>query len=247
MFGVSLRDLQDTNGITDPRALRVGQELIIPEQNRPEAQAPTAEPTPLPFVIENLTLSNTSLGGVWGLGEIHNTSGQYLEQVAVSAALLDGDGNTLAQEEALVQVDLVAPDERAPFAARFRDPPSTFASYLFTAASGLPGYVGSYYRDLIVTDSKGDGERYATYTVSGRISNIGPEDAVDVVVTVTIYDAVGRVIGTRRVPPDHNVIPRGGATTFTVHLTPIGGPVSSYRVSVLGRRLATPTPEGNSQ
>ena len=87
-FGVSLRDLQDTNGITDPRTLRVGQELIIPEKAPPKDDSPTATPTPLPFVIENVTFSHTALGGLWGLGEIRNTSGMDLEQVALSAALL---------------------------------------------------------------------------------------------------------------------------------------------------------------
>ena len=92
-------------------------------------------------------------------------------------------------------------------------------------------------------DLSGEGERYAAYTLSGRVSNVGPEDAVDVVVTATIYDALGRVIGTRRAPPEHNVIPRGGSTRFTVQFTPIGGPVADYRVTALGRRLPTPTPE----
>ena len=71
-------------------------------------------------------------------------------------------------------------------------------------------------------DSQGEGERYSTYTVSGKITNVGPEDAVDVVVTATIYDALGRVIGTRRAPPEHNVIPRGGR--YDVH-----GPAHSHR------------------
>jgi LysM repeat protein len=242
-FGVSLRDLQDTNGITDPRTLRVGQELIIPEKDELQNDIPTAVPTPLPFVIENVTFSNTALGGLWSLGEIRNTSGLDLEQVAISTTLLDDDGNVLAAEEVPVQVDLIAPGERAPFALRFHAPPRTFASYLITPLSAIPGYTGNYYRDLIVKDSSGEGERYSTYTVSGKISNIGPEDAVDVIVTTTIYDALGRVIGTRRVPPEHNVVPRGGDTTFTVQITPIGGPVSSYEVTVLGRRLPTPTPE----
>ena len=242
-FGVSLRDLQETNGITDPRGLRVGQELIIPDKEQPNDQSPTVIPTPLPFAIENVSLANTTLGGLWGMGEVRNTSGLDLEQVTVSAVLLDSKGISLTLEEAPVQVDLIAPGGRAPFAVRFREPPRAFASYLITPLHAIPGYTGNYYRDLVVNETRGEGERYSAYTVSGRISNVGPEDAVDVVVTVTIYDALGRVIGTRRVPPEHNVIPRGGSTTFAVQLTPIGGPVSKYGVAVLGRRLTMPTPK----
>jgi LysM repeat protein len=242
-FGVSLRDLQETNGITDPRTLRVGQELIIPEQTAPQDLGPTQIPTPLPFAVENVIFSYTPLGGLWSMGEIRNTSGLDLEQAAVSIILLDSDGTTLAEEKAPVQVDLIAPGERAPFAVRFSEPPREFSSYLVTPITGIRGYTGNYYRDLLVEDTTGEGERYSVYTVAGNISNVGPEDAVDVAVTVTIYDALGRVIGSRRIPPEHNVIPRGGRTTFSVQLTPIGGPVADYRVTVLGRRLPTPTPE----
>jgi LysM repeat protein len=242
-FGVSLSDLQDTNGITDPRSLRVGQELIIPEQAVTSEQTPTVVPTPLPFAIENVTFSNTPLGGLWSMGEIRNTSGMDVEQAEVSILLLDDEGKTLAEEEASAQVSLIGPGERAPFAVRFHEPPRAFSSYLITPISAIPGYAGSYYRDLVAEHTEGEGERYSTYTVTGDIANVGPEDAVDVAVTVTIYDALGRVIGTRRVTPAHNVILRGGKTTFTAQLTPIGGPVTSFHVSALGRRLPTPTPE----
>ena len=66
---------------------------------------------------------------------------------------------------------------------------------------------------------------------------------MEVDVTVTIYDALGRVIGTRRAPPEYNVIPRGGQSPFVLELTPAGGPVASFQVQALGRRMPTPTPD----
>ena len=74
------------------------------------------------------------------------------------------------------------------------------------------------------------------------MANVGPEDSVDVVVLATLYDALGRVVAIRRGPPEHNVVLRGGETTFTLDLTPAGGPVDHFRVDVLGRRVPTPTP-----
>ncbi len=241
-FGVTVRDLQDTNGITDPRALRVGQELIIPEREDANDATPTVEPTPLPFSVGNISFVNTPLGGLWCFGEIHNTTGTYLEQAGVVILLLDQDGTTVAEAEDFVQVELLKPGERAPFAVRFPVPPQSFASYLALPRKGVQGYVGSYYLDLVAQDLEGQGERYATYTVSGYIANVGPEDAVDVRVTVTVYDALGRVIGTRRAPPEYNVIPVGGRSAFSIELTPAGGPVASFAVHALGRRILTPTP-----
>lgn len=242
-FGVTVRDLQETNGITDPRSLRVGQELIVPSPEDAAAEStPTVEPTPLPFTVENVTFSNSPLGGLWCFGEIRNTTGTELEQAGVTISLLDDQGSVVAQEQTYVLVDLLRPGERAPFAVRFTAPPQSFATYLASPWKGVQGYLGRYYLDLAAQETAGEGERYATYTVTGQIANIGPEDAVDVIVTVTLYDALGRVIGARRAPPEHNVILREGRAAFSIELTPAGGPVASFRVVATGQRLPTPTP-----
>jgi LysM repeat protein len=240
-FGVSAQSIQDANGITDPRSLQISQELVIPREALTATGTPTATATPLPFAVENITFNRTPLGGLWCFGEIHNITGVELEQAGVTISLLDEGGKALAHMQERVQVELIPPGGRAPFAARFDQPPQNFVSYTVAPWLGVRGYVGSYYRDLEARNVAGTGERYAAYTVSGIIANIGPEDAVGVTVTVTIYDALGRVLGVRRGPPDHNVIPRGGETTFSLQLTPAGGPVARYSVSALGRRLGTPT------
>jgi LysM repeat protein len=243
-FGVSVAGIQDANGITDPRSLRVGQELLIPVEETGESGqgTPTSQPTPLPFAVQSLTFSNTPLGGLWCFGEVLNSTGAYLEQAGINIQLLDDQGKVVAEEQAYVGIDLLRPGAKAPFAVRFASPPQSFSSYQALPWKGVPGYVGSYYLDLEVRDIAGEGERYATYTVSGVVANVGPEDAVEITVTVTLYDALGRVIGMRRAVPDHNVILRGGQTTFSVELTPAGGPVSSFHAEAQGRRQPTPTP-----
>ncbi len=242
-FSVTVRDLQETNGITDPRSLRVGQELIIPSPEDAAAEStPTVEPTPLPFTVENVTFSNSPLGGLWCFGEIHNTTGIELEQAGVTIALLDDKGGVVAQEQTYALVELLRPGDRAPFAVRFSAPPQSFATYHATPWKGVLGYLGRYYLDLVAQDIRGEGERYAAYTVTGQIANTGPEDAVDVIVTVTLYDALGRVIAARRAAPEHNVIFRGGQAAFSMELTPAGGPVAGFRAVAAGQRVPTPTP-----
>jgi LysM repeat protein len=245
-FGTTLQAIQDVNGITDPRGLLIGQQIIIPREAAAQAGAPTATATPMPFAVENMTFNYTPVGGLWGFGEVHNTTGTDLEQATVIVNLLDDAGKPLTSGLGHAQVDLIAADGRAPFSVHFQDAPASFASYTAFPATGVKGYVGSYYRDLAPKNTSGEGQRYAAYTVSGIIANTGPEDAVGVTVTVTIYDALGRVIGTRKAIPEHNVIPRGGETSFSVTLTPAGGPVQSFRVTALGRRNLTPTPAASS-
>ena len=242
-YGVTVAALQETNGIVDPRALRIGQQIIIPyhEESQLGGGEPTATPTPLPFAIENLHFDRMPLGGLWCLGEMHNTSGVDLEQVQVMVTLYDDEHEHLAAAAAFVQLDLIAPDERAPFAVFFPDAPASFASYEAQPLGGVPAYVGSYYRDLEARDIEVAGERYASTTVRGRLVNVGPEDAVGVTVVVTAYDALGNVVGVRKGVPEHNVVPRGGETTFQVELVPAGGPVITTTVQALGRRIL-PTP-----
>ena len=243
-FGITVQALQEANGITDPRSLQIGQELMIPRQESGTGgtQTPTVTPTPLPFAVENVAFNRTPLGGLWCFGEIHNTTGSDLEQAAVTITLLDETKKRLAQAQAPAEIELIPPDGRAPFAVRFDDAPANFATYLATAGTGVKGYVGSYYRDLAVRDVAGEGERYAAYTVRGNVANTGPESAVEVEVTVTLYDSLGRVIAVRRAAPEHNVILPGGQTAFQIELTPSGGPVANVRVVALGHRMPTPTP-----
>jgi LysM repeat protein len=239
-YNVSVASLQEANGILDPRTLQVGQQLIIPrEEEALVAADATPTPTPLAVTIENLHFTENSIGGVWVLGEVHNTVGVALEQVRVGVTLVDGAGTELAESQALVALDLVDTDERAPFAILFGAAPESFEKYQAYPVSAVPAYVGSYYRDLAVEEIRIESERYASYTVTGIVRNTGPEEAVDVQVVLTAYDPLNRVIAVQQVVPDHNVVPRGGTTTFTAVLAPVGGPVERIGAEAQGRRLSS--------
>jgi LysM repeat protein len=239
LYNVSVASLQEANGILDPRTLQIGQQLIIPREEDAVVDAnATPTPTPLPVTIENLHFTENAIGGVWVLGEVHNTAGIALEQVRVGVTLVDNEGQELAESQALVALDLVDMDERAPFAILFGSAPESFEQYQAYTVSAVPAYVGSYYRDLAVEEIQTESERYASYTVTGIVRNTGPEEAVDVQVVLTAYDPLDRVIAVQQVTPSHNVVPRGGNTTFTAVLAPVGGPVERIQAEAQGRRLS---------
>ncbi len=238
-YGVSVAALQDANGILDPRLLQVGQQLIIPrpeEVEEAEGGEQTPTPTPLPLEVQNVYFNDSAIGGLHVLGEVLNPGVEALEQVRVGVSLLDAADQEIARTEGLVALDLVNPQQPAPFAIVFGEQTGAFARYRVFATHAVAAYVGSYYRDLEVSDVRTRGERYASYTVTGAITNTGPEDAVDVQAVLTAYDPLGRVVAMRKVTPEHNVIPRGGATTFTAVLAPVGGPVERVTVVAQGRR-----------
>lgn len=239
-YGVSVAALQDANGILDPRLLQIGQDLIIPRPEEvadAEALALTPTPTPLALNVENVYFNETNIGGLWLLGEVQNPGAESLEQVRVGVTLLDESGQQIGQAEGLVALDLVEPGQRAPFAITFGEAQGRFAQYRVYIAHAVPAYLGSYYRDLEVNNLQSDGERYASYTVTGVVKNTGPEESVEVQVVLTAYDPLGRVVAMRKVTPEYNVVPLGGETPFTAVLSPVGGPVERIVAVAQGRRL----------
>ena len=243
-YDVSVAALQDANGILDPRLLQLGQELVIPRQEELAVAATTLTPTPtpIPVAIENIHFSETTIGGLSVLGEVRNDTGMPLEQVRVGVVLLDATGQEVVRAEGLVALDLVDVGERAPFAVLFGERPGKFARYQVFPLRAVPAYVGSYYRDLDVIDIESVSEGYSSYTVTGRVQNVGPEEAVQVQVVLTAYDSLGRVVATRKIEPDYNVVPRGGETTFTALLAPAGGPVERVVAEAQGRRASVAQP-----
>ena len=241
-YDISVAALQDANGILDPRFLQIGEQLIIPRPEEVEAaeggQTLTPTPTPLAAAVENVLFSETTIGGLSVLGEVWNNTGTPLEQVRVGVSLLDSAGQEIGKADGMVALDLVDVDERAPFAILFGETQEEFAQYRVYPLHAVPAYVGSYYRDLEVIDLQSDGERYASYTITGRVRNIGPEESVQVQVVLTAYDPLGRVVATRKVEPDYNVVPVGGETTFTAVLAPAGGPVERVTAIAQGRRIS---------
>ena len=145
-YGVSVQAIQEANGITDPRTLRVGQELRIPTD--PDAQlgagTPTPEPTPLPVEISPIYFGAESSGALWGLGEVKNPGAQSLEGVRIGLQLLDDEGQVVAEGEASIALDLLEPDASSPFGVRFEQSPADFANYFVTVLHAYPAHLGGY-------------------------------------------------------------------------------------------------------
>lgn len=237
-FGVPHDLLRDVNGIENERALQVGQELIIPLGGitGPIEPTSTPTPTPLPVAVEHVYFHPSPLGQLAALGEVHNISGSDLERVLVQITLFDELDRPLGSSSAFTALDVVAPGQRAPFAIRFEEAPAQFATFQAEILSAVPAYLGSLHRDLEPRGVVMEQQPRSPLRLAGRIMNVGPEEAVGVVVVATVYDPLGRVVGTRVVVPEYNVIARGGESNFEVEIAP-AGPVVSYTIQAQGRRL----------
>lgn len=244
-YGVSVAAIQEANGIVDARLLRVNQEIVIPidDESLLAAGTPTPKPTPLPLEFSKVYFGNDERGGLWALGEVTNPGTEPLEGIRVSVTLLDDSNQPVAVRESLIANNLLEPGETSPYGLFFsNNPPENFSSYQAQTISAYPAHVGFYYRDLVVVDSVVDSERYFTYHVRGTVRNAGPEQAVEVTVIVTLYDALEQVVGYRNVQPEHSVILPGGETTFSTEIIPVGGPVANTHIFAEGHRLPALTP-----
>jgi LysM repeat protein len=247
-YGVTVQDLQDVNGITDPRRLRIGQELIVPLD--PGEGEPTAVPTPTPVAlrIQGMAFYYTPVGSLWCLGEVVNLSGQPAEEVQVQVSLHDEQGQLLASGAAFLQLDILAAAGRAPFAILFTTPPTSFAQYQTRVLSGVPStHLGPRYPDLAVEEDWGgwlDRQEEGSYQVRGKVHNTGTSDAAQVAVVVTLYDDEDHVVAARTVGITPEVFLAGALAPFDVIVTPLG-PVARYDVQVqgwwIGYELPAPT------
>jgi LysM repeat protein len=242
-FGVTVAAVQQVNGISDPRRLRIGQEIIIPA--RAEEGGPTVVPTPTPVAlkIQGLAFYRTPVGSLWCMGEVLNLSGQPAEEVQVQVSLHDEQGQLLAMGAAFTQLDILAAGGRAPFAILFAAPPSSFAQYQTRVLGGVPStHLGPRYSELIVTEDHGEWLDENNYQVRGQVHNRGQADAERVVVVVTLYDQEDHVVGARTVEIPAEVFLAGAMAPFEVTLTPLG-PVARYDVQVQGWSIGADGPD----
>ena len=251
-FGVTVKEITDANGITDPRRLRIGQEIIIPVQ--PGESGPTVVPTPTPvdLQIQGLAFHRTPVESLWCLGEVSNISGQPAEEVQVQVSLHDEQGRLLELGAAFTQIDILPDGGRAPFAIRFAGPNTGFAQYQTQVLGGVPStHLGPRYPDLEVIEDHGEWLDENNYRVRGQVLNSGQSEAEKVAVIITLYDSEAHVVGARTVDIPAEVFLAGAKARFEVELTPLG-PVARYDVQVQGWWIgyevpvATSTPEASA-
>ena len=240
-YGVTVQAIQEANGITDPRGLLVGQQIIIPTdpEARLSAGTPTPEPTPPPAAISPLTFHEQP-GVLWALGELMLKAGDPIEDVVVQVDLLDTSGQVIASARAPMLQSMLAPDEPAGFAVRFAPPPGPFASYYSQIVSARSAHTAFTYRDLTIENLLAQQSGESTFSLSGQIVNTGAAPAQNIAVSIILYDEAGRVTGVRRVNADPPHLQPGETAFFSADLIPVRLPVADYHLLAEGQRIQLP-------
>ncbi len=247
-YGVTLDALLSANGLDVDDYLRIGQGLIIPQDTESESVAmegavpasilllPT--PTPLPLETSGLSLYRTTVGGIWCMGEVVNTTANPVTDLQLQVTLVDGLGTHLVSGVTLAAVDYLPGGARAPFAILFQEPPpeASDMSVVLLRAESI-GAITAGFVPLMVSNLEGQVSG-PQYRVTGRLLNDSGGAVERATVVVTLYDDEGRVLGYRQsMLAGQGRAAAGANVEFSVLLTYHGGAEpASFQVIAWGVR-----------
>ena len=236
-FGTTVAAIQQANGIINPAALQIGQELVIPlgPGGVEAARQILPTPTPLPARVQGLAVYETGVGSLWFYGEVLNPNTRSLENVQVRLSLKGADGQILAEGRPFTVLDVVPPGGRAPFGLLFTSPPGRYASFEATVIRAEPSNEpGTRYAAITVVSQQG-GTDGLQFRVIGKAQNKSDQPATNVKITVTAYDAASKVIGYRQQSLGDGNLAAGTTGNFAVSFAPSGGIPVNFEVAVEGR------------
>ncbi len=233
-YGVSVQALIEANGIENPRALSIGQALIIPHGDTSSwEQPPTPTPTPMPLRVVHVAFHQTPAGSLWCMGEVKNERDETLEFVQVQVSLHNADGEMVELGVVFAASEIVPAQGVAPFALLLPDvAPGSWASYQIVVRSAEPlMHWGERYGDLVVQDLHG-AMRGDLFHVNGVVFNNGEMTARRIRLIFTMYGVDGEVVGVRRTEMLAALAP-GAREPFEFDLIP-QSPADALSVIVLG-------------
>jgi murein DD-endopeptidase MepM/ murein hydrolase activator NlpD len=200
-FGVEVADLQTANEGLDPRALQIGQQLIIPP---PRAEAsetsvtdntlPTS--TPAALTLQAPSCFPSQVGGMMCLGEVQNTLNIPLERVAIAVQMLAADGTPIQEVVAIVEQRIIPIGGTAPYRAQLNANQNDVRLDTVLLSADEAQRVEQRFIVLQVLDEQVVYEQ-GRYIISARVRNPDVVNALAVRATLTILGANGRVLGYR--------------------------------------------------
>lgn len=225
-----------------PELLSIGQELILPEQVRPDPTMTSNTPEPISIIVSGLSLYRTPANGIWIVGEVSNEGEQDLENVQVMVRLLDDAGHSVNETHLWTATNVVAAGSKSPFATLVVPAPIVEVSPIAVIESATSIVnLGNRYHDFEVADAK-ISIKGAQAIISGKIVNIGDKNASEVALVVTLYDEEGNVTGYHKSFMDESFA-AGKSVPFEIQVLPPGGMVHNYALQVQGLADSNATPE----
>lgn len=242
LHDTTIEAILELNPGLQPELLGIGQELILPEQVRPDPTATANTPGPISITVSGLSVYRTSTNGIWIVGEVLNQGDRDLENVQVTVTLLNDGVQNVYEAQLWTATNVVAAGSKSPFGILVVPAPFIEVSPNAVVESAAPIVdLGNRYLDFEVADTKAT-VKGAQATISGKIVNVGDMNATEVALVVTLYDDEGNVTGYHKSFLDESLA-TGKSAPFEIHVLPPGGVVHDYAFLVHGLVDSIATPD----
>ena len=228
-FNVDLDALQAINPDVNPNGMSVGETLKIPSDQKNGTGHAT--PTPVAFPAGPAACYPTADRGLWCFVLAHNDSPDPIENVTAQVTLLDGSGQQIRSQTALLPLDILPPNESLPLSVFFApDVPSGARPQVqILTAISLDPTDPRYLAATVVNSSVQVDQSGYSAQVSGNVALRPPSGAASSVwVAAVAYDAAGNVVGVRRWESS-------GDLPFAFMISGIGGRIDRVEFSVEAR------------
>lgn len=234
-YNVTLQALQAANGDLDPRALQIGQSLIIPLSEDAAVVQAEGAPTPMPLELGRPNCLPQASGALSCIVLARNPGPGAVENVSARIILADAQGLPITSTVGSTGLDIVPPGVAAPIAVWFAPGVQSVAAQGVDLVSAYPsGEPADRYVPLAL-DAYTAAQAGRVWTISGTIRNAGAQPVVVVRVVVALLASGDRPVGYQRLelPGGLDV---GAAREFALPVTALADDAIQYVVWVEGKR-----------
>jgi len=234
-YGVTLAAIQAANGDLDPRALQIGQSLIIPLSEEAAIVQAEGAPTPMPLELGQPNCLSQASGALSCIVLARNPGPGALENVTARVVLADAQGLPITSTVGSTGLDIVPPGVAAPIAVWFAPGVQSVAAQGADLLSAYPSNEPSERYVPLALDTFTAIQSGRVWTVSGEIRNPGAAAAAVVRVIVVLTAAGERPVGYQRLELPGGLEP-GAARSFSLPVTALADDAIQYVVWVEGKR-----------
>lgn len=216
-FGVPVTTLEAANPGINPRALQIGQPIIIPAPQFDAAGSPVLPTaTPLALSLFPPTCYETPTNSLICLGQVQNDRSQPVARVTVRVTLLDAAGRPLAEADTGIEQAVIPPGQAAPYRALF--PAADYVGVVATlrsADSAPPEQIAP-----LVEAQQGDWQN-GRYRITAHLRNATGQPMLLRRAVATLYNRAGQITGYRVVTLGASLA-AGQSQPLTLDVLPYG-------------------------
>ncbi len=239
-YGVSLDDLLAANPGVDPRALSIGQKLIIPGPTGSGSQGFFPTPTPVSLVSSPVRCFSDGLEGAWCILGVEPSAGGSVEGLAVAISVFDAQGRLLASDVAYSELHFIPEGRRVPVGLRLDVPAASIAT---ARAEVLRAFTvrdpAERFAPVELTLSAQESETAGlAWRVAGTLAVQGepPAEAARLVLLAMGLDARGDIAG-YSVWQHEGQVEAGEAIGFSTRVYSLEGPIEAIEVIAQALRV----------